>query len=49
MNVIEKKSEAVLIRLTATEKNYLTQEAKKLNLTVTELVRANIITNTKTN
>ena len=44
MNVIEKKTEAVLIRLTATEKNYLTQEATKMNLTVTELVRNSIIT-----
>ena len=47
MKVFEKKTEAILIRLTSTEKRYLTEQAQRMSLTVTELVRNTIITGVK--
>jgi predicted DNA binding CopG/RHH family protein len=45
--VIEQRTEAVMLRLTMTEKTAIKNQAEKLGMTVTQLIRNQVITNTK--
>lgn len=45
--VIEQRTEAVMLRLTITEKAAIKNQAEKLGMTITQLIRNQVITNTK--